>query len=205
MSYQIAEQLFKIIQVNESLFEIPSEYVSPEYFPDFISKKLDAYYTFLQNNNFGKIVNSVNWSGDIGRDFQLLNRIRRFKDAINTSLSLYYDGKLAKSYEIFNNSLDNVVLFRSNTVLSYIEPNAIFYRIANGAKRSIIARSDNFHIRFDLRHFCATQRYSVPGMPSIYLGDSVYICYQELNCPSFDDAFISKYVAKKGISIIEIH
>lgn len=204
MSLQIAKTLFEIIQKNRSLLEIPSEYTSSEYFPDFVSKKLDSYYAFLKTNNIGKIINNVNWSEDVVKDVQLLNRIRRFKDAINTSLNLYYSGKIAKAYEAFNTSLDKVVLFKSNTVLNMIEPNAIFYRIGIGKTRPIVERSDNFHIRFDLRHFCATQRYSVSGMPSIYLGDSAYICYQELNCPSFDDAFISKFLVKKIIQIIEI-
>jgi len=202
MSYPIAERLFQIVKKNQSLLQIPTEYKSSDYFPDFVSKKLDDYYAFLKNNEVGKIVNAVSWTTN--RDVQFLNRIRPFNDAINNCLKLYYDGKIAKAYEKFNTSLDKIVGFRANTVLGVVEPHSKFYRIRIANSAVIKDRSDNFHIKFELRHICSTQRYSVPGMPSIYLGDSAFICFKEVNSPSFSDAYISLFEAKKLINIIEI-
>lgn len=43
-----------------------------------------------------------------------------------------------------------------------------------------------FHIPFELRGKAATQRYSIPGLPSLYLGSSCYICWEELHRPDLN-------------------
>lgn len=47
---------------------------------------------------------------------------------------------------------------------------------------------DMLHISFSERDKIKTQRFSVPGLPCIYLGTSSYVCWLELNKPS-DEKF----------------
>ncbi len=50
-----------------------------------------------------------------------------------------------------------------------------------------LTREEMFHIPFELRHKVATQRYSIPGLPSLYLSGSVYTCWAEMRQPAFSE------------------
>ncbi|WP_256010215.1 hypothetical protein [Desertivirga xinjiangensis] len=202
MSRTIINKLYDIIVTNKSFLEIPTNYTTSEHFPDYVKQKLDNYYEFLKYNGVGKIVAQILWSEK--SHFSFLRRVGIFKDAITGALGYYYEGKVAKAYEKFNGSLDTVVRFKDNTVLTRLEPNSNFYRIRPDSNKTIKHRKENFHIQFDLRHICATQRYSIPGVPSLYLGDSAFICYEEVSEPIYAESFISKYISKTFLDIIEI-
>lgn len=49
-----------------------------------------------------------------------------------------------------------------------------------------LKKSDLYHIPFELRHLVATQRFSIPGVPSLYLGGSTFACWVELGRPPLD-------------------
>ncbi|WP_052675768.1 hypothetical protein [Paenibacillus sp. IHBB 10380] len=49
-----------------------------------------------------------------------------------------------------------------------------------------LTRQEMFHIPFELKGRAATQRYSIPGLPSLYLGSSCYICWEELHRPDLN-------------------
>jgi hypothetical protein len=50
-----------------------------------------------------------------------------------------------------------------------------------------LTREEMFHVPFELRHKIAPQRYSIPGLPSLYLGGSLYTCWVEMRQPVFAD------------------
>jgi hypothetical protein len=50
-----------------------------------------------------------------------------------------------------------------------------------------------FHIPFELRHKVQSQRYSVPGLPCLYLGGSLYTCWAEMGRPGFHELFASAF------------
>ena len=54
-------------------------------------------------------------------------------------------------------------------------------------------RSDAFHIPFDKRYLVKTQRYSLAGIPSLYLGSSLYVCWQEMGKPDLNKLHLSHY------------
>jgi len=43
-----------------------------------------------------------------------------------------------------------------------------------------------FHIPFNKRNLVTNQRYSIPGFPCLYLGTSLYVCWEELNRPDLE-------------------
>ncbi|MCJ0741393.1 hypothetical protein [Pedobacter montanisoli] len=194
------------IKSKESIFKIPTVY-SSEYFPELVETRLEEFYKFLSDYSIGKRLNSIYRTleqKDSSGDLSLLTRLRAFIKAINSSVSSYYDGFTYKAYDGFSTSLNNIIEFHNNVALSYIEPNQSYYKIRVDESLSIKNREDNFHIPFNLRHFCATQRYSIPGIPSIYLGSTSYLSYEELGRPKIASSYISRFETKKLIRIIEI-
>ena len=58
-----------------------------------------------------------------------------------------------------------------------------------------------FHIPFEKRSLTTNQRYSISGYPCLYLGTSVYGCWEELNRPNID---MSNVVAMNNIESLTI-
>ena len=54
-------------------------------------------------------------------------------------------------------------------------------------------RKDMFHIPFHLRHLVGTQRYSIAGLPCLYLGTSIYVCWQEMGKPDLNKMYLSRF------------
>jgi len=68
------------------------------------------------------------------------------------------------------------------------------YRIrVAGPEGGSFQRSDLFHIPFEKRQLVTRQRYSLPGIPCLYLGGSLYIAWEELGRPNFDTVYFSRF------------
>jgi len=74
------------------------------------------------------------------------------------------------------------------------------YRVRTGKPEKMI-KGQLFHIPFDLRHKVGPQRYSVPGLPCLYLGGSVYVCWEELRCPDVNTLHVSRFAAVPGSNL----
>ena len=59
-----------------------------------------------------------------------------------------------------------------------------------------------FHIPFEMRDKVATQRYSIPGLPSLYLGGSFFVCWCEYGQPELDNIHLSRFEAVDDLRII---
>src|SRR5205823_638449 len=64
-------------------------------------------------------------------------------------------------------------------------------RIGSAAGRHQLG--DLFHIPFNSRHLITNQRYSFPGLPCLYLGQSLYVCWEELGRPDLNGVVISRF------------
>jgi hypothetical protein len=60
-----------------------------------------------------------------------------------------------------------------------------------------------FHPPFQLRHKVKTQRYSIPGYPSLYLGSSLYICWEEMGRPPFDKVFSVRLETARPLRVLD--
>jgi hypothetical protein len=58
-----------------------------------------------------------------------------------------------------------------------------------------------FHIPFEERHKVKRQRYSIPGLPSLYLGGSLYVCWEELRRPKFESIHVARFEVAPGEKI----
>lgn len=65
------------------------------------------------------------------------------------------------------------------------------------------ARRDIFHVPFDQRHKVGNQRYSIAGLPCLYLGSSIWICWEELNRPELDSIWISRFRLSTEVTVLD--
>jgi hypothetical protein len=59
----------------------------------------------------------------------------------------------------------------------------------DGASGIELGRKGLFHIPFEKREIVKRQRYSIPGLPCLYLGSSLYVCWEELDRPPFHSIY----------------
>jgi hypothetical protein len=140
--------------------------------------------------------------------------------SISTAVRLYLSGNPLAAYEVIDLLLQNLDLKQFITNLS-VETSPInlsdpfsllrasifhpvFYRIRS--ERIGFAdpgRCDIFHVPFEKRRLVGNQRYSIPGLPCLYVGSSLWICWEELQRPAFDSVWVSRFRLASPVKILD--
>lgn len=69
-----------------------------------------------------------------------------------------------------------------------------FYR-CRVDKQKKLSRTEMLNIPLNKRSLCASERFSIPGIPCLYLGVTSYCCWKEVGCPS--EYLLSSFRLKK--------
>ncbi len=122
---------------------------------------------------------------------------------IEQALAEFYRGAPHQAFATIDKCISTISL-RHLTALSsphdLLKSLGFLYRVRTG-KPEKRAKGQLFHIPFELRHKVGQRRYSVPGVPSLYLGGSVYVCWEELLCPDVNTLHISRFAAVSGSNL----
>ena len=123
-------------------------------------------------------------------------------EGILEALRSYFDGHPSNAYERFRQAMEVIRPWLSplafpGDVASHLQ---FLYRARVGSLTDF-TRKDLFHIPFEMRTLVEPQRYSISGLPSLYLGGSVWVCWEELGRPSFETMQISRFKAVEGSGI----
>lgn len=123
-------------------------------------------------------------------------KIEKLSNSIIDSIAAFLNGDSIAAYKIFEaglNQIKNHLLIKNGiTNIESIKESEQFYRARFGAD-GLFKREEMFHIPFEKRHLVTTQRYSLPGIPCLYLANSTYLCWEELGKPDFDRTQFSRY------------
>lgn len=118
-------------------------------------------------------------------------------------LTLYFNGKHYDAYYMLSKYLDANSNLLDQLQSNDLKPNQLsFYRLRN-SDSPIYTRDKIFHINFKDRHLISSYRYSIPGLPCLYLGGSSYICWIELGRPNFSDVYISMYKCQNSTKLLD--
>ncbi|MFL0198231.1 hypothetical protein ACJDU8_22100 [Clostridium sp. WILCCON 0269] len=134
--------------------------------------------------------------------------ITRIQNNLKLAISLYLDGKTYDAYtqieSIFNDSnIKDNLLIDSFEDISYPEEYRQLYRARIGDFYEYKSY-DLFHVPFDKRELIHTERYSIPGFPCLYLGGSVYVCWEELGRPELSNLYVSRYESNPQLKILDL-
>lgn len=196
------ENLKRIL--NHDVFELPYNQVDSGDFYSFISDKLDSYKEHLKTSKIDEVTKSLDWSESGFKDITV--RVEQLTEKITASLGQYLNGKVLKSTELFYEGLNQIYFYNSSlnvATVRELQTGQEFYRIRR-AEEQPFSREEMFHIPFQKRHLVSTQRYSIPGLPSLYLGDTIFICWTELDKPKIREFYSTKLTNLKAQKVIEI-
>src|SRR5215203_1606376 len=71
----------------------------------------------------------------------------------------------------------------------YAQP---FYRARKGTNQQF-SREKMFHISSKEEEFIDSERFSIAGTPCLYLSNSIYVCWEELNRPNINTMMVSRF------------
>ena len=136
---------------------------------------------------------------------QILLKEENYKISIELNAKIcevvknYLHGKPHIAYDLMKESFDlmkDILLRKSNRLAGKSEQQGKFIfraRVQRDGDAPPTLRKDMFHIPFEKRHLVSGQRFSIHGIPSVYLGESVYDCYLELGKPDVNKLWVSLF------------
>lgn len=110
--------------------------------------------------------------------------IENLINGIKRSIDLYLDGNPYEAYLELKESFDMSMF--SHLTDGVLSPNNNLYRLRKENGAYSLTQKELFHIPFHHRNKVATQRYSIPGFPSLYAANSTYVAWEELGRPTPD-------------------
>lgn len=168
-------------------------------------EKCSSYIKILKSHTSSTAVANNRYLADklaMQKLRRYINTIYDVRDTVTDCLEYFLSGDIQAAYDLFdetfnraskNQHLKNICI-QLNDICKDSAP---LYRVRKSEK-FLEKRNDLFHIPFKLRHLVSAQRYSVAGLPCLYLGTSLYICWQEMGKPDFDKLYISAFKSKQN-------
>lgn len=145
---------------------------------------------------------------------------------IKQSLRCYYNAEIdcAKRniLNLLNKYLDNKFIisdlnenyaFRGLAPFKELKADGYPYDIMNGTELSFFkarignasfSKKDMLHIPFNKRELIKTQRFSISGVPCLYLGTTSYVCWLEMNKPRDSEFNVSSYKIPGQLRILNL-
>lgn len=186
--------------IKDEIFKLPLTEPKNENFQTFIIKKLKIFLEKVDSLENGNIHPEKNISTNFVKNTQ-----KRVIENLIKCIDEYYNGNPFKAYERLDSVLRNDYkdLYAIINQKTY-QIDESFFRIRLSDKNYPYQKKEMFHIPFELRNKVSTQRFSIPGFPSLYLGRTIYICWEELNRPSIDKIQAVRYKNTKLIKLLDL-
>src|ERR1022692_486127 len=166
-----------------SVFSLPKQ-SNAQTFPLFLKKLYKEFIQAVDNIDEGTITDQLKANRQ---------KLKKFCTLLVKSADTYYAGFPSKAYFEFEKAIsiieDFLILKNVGIVFNELTP---YYRARKGYGTQF-QKYQMFHIPFEEREKVTTQRFSVPGLPCLYLSNSTYVCWEELGRPDINKMQISRY------------
>lgn len=135
------------------------------------------------------------------------NRVRKICEIIIKSIEWQLNGNSIEAIntvkKLFNEKDIGEDLF--SCILEKEESNHFTKQLYRGrVGEDIFELSEIFHVPFNKRQYVATERYSIPGYPCLYLSGSIYGSWLELNKPHVNNFYVSRYEVKEKLKVLDL-
>lgn len=137
---------------------------------------------------------------------EVKKEIQSVTDRIKSILSYYLQGSIASSYAALGRWWNGKgeLGFRPYASAYKMQVNQTFYRMRNKEGNKKFDRKDMFHVPYSLRHILKNYRYSITGFPCLYIGKSIYGCWEEMGKPTFNDFYVSALKPNTQITLLDL-
>lgn len=162
------------------------------------------YYLELEKN-LNEFINKANEAAQIELD------LREMRDKILKCVALKYEGKNVEAYQI----VEEIIRELQESRIGCCDVKHLFYNRDKSNELDLYrARvSDNYmafesnemnHIPYAMRQFSNAGRFSIPGFPCTYLGNTSFCCWIELRRPQIQKFNVSYVRLKKDLEVFNL-
>lgn len=152
------------------------------------------------NTFFSEYISVIDKIEDIG----LSTRVKIITDGILECVRELYKGKPKNSYDCLARFMNEAKVEELLNKNSIIEAGTDFFRSRIDAPNCRFRKEELFHIPFELRGKIKTQRFSIPGFPSLYLSNSVYLNWEELQQPEFNLMHCCRFRNSRDLKLLDL-
>lgn len=127
---------------------------------------------------------------------QIIRISEKYAKEVLMSIQEYYKGNIINAHSVIQTLFDDCCN-RNEYAVSDINSSIAFPKVINPEKSEVqffrARLSDNIveypadqmaHIPFENRSIVKSERFSIPGLPCLYLGNTSYVCWMEMGCPA---------------------
>ena len=186
----------KFKELFDSINILPISICSDNEYLIKLKEVLDEYRIKLKEIDFSAIDIYINE-----------NRVKRICEIIITAIEYQLNGNTVKAIsmveKLFKEKDIGDDLF--TCILEESEANDFTKQLYRGrVGEEIYNLSEMFHVPFNKRQYVATERYSIPGYPCLYLSGSIYGSWLELNKPSINNFYVSRYEVSERLKVLDL-
>ena len=132
---------------------------------------------------------------EIHIDNFFIEQIKDYKDKLHSVIIKYYSGEIQEAQNIIENIIyefkdQQPAISNINDSISFglynldYKYDVQFFRARCSEKTVDYKREEMLHIPFSKRSLVKSGRFSIPGLPCLYLGTTSYVCWLELGRPA---------------------
>lgn len=116
-------------------------------------------------------------------------------ESILNTIDAYLSGEICKAHLTMYGALEKIKKPMDNISCHYQKNMSnVYYRARREKKGEVFQQKDLFHVPFEERFKVRNDRYSVAGIPALYLGATPYICWEELGRLRENEIWFSKVI-----------
>jgi len=123
-------------------------------------------------------------------------RIKGICNGLLNTLRMYSIGKTFNAYKELEDTIESVKdqfdILCERDVKINLQTGISLYRAREMHDKNVTIM-DLFHIPFDKIRQVGSQRFSIPGLPCLYLGSSTYVSWKEIGQPNINDVYFSRF------------
>lgn len=129
-------------------------------------------------------------------------------DCIENALALYLKGNAIDAYKTIETYLNTCPYLKTFASITQ-KPGSpllksLFKMRKNEKEPYMYSHEQMFHIPLNLRHRVATYRFSMPGVPCIYLASNLYICGLEVQATNLQNYQASRLELRNPVRVLNL-
>ena len=184
------------------------------YAPYVIDKDSEYEAEFLSLvNDFVGAINQY-----AGLETNKYGEIKNFATTLQHVIHLRYEGEIIDAQEFIDECVGELMhgsisVCAANTIPAFWGYNPSldkrngevqFFRARTVEEYGTYTAKDMFHIPFSKRAIASSERFSIPGLPCFYLGNTTYACWAEIGRPFDEKMAVSPVILQDNVKVFNL-
>ncbi|MDC3960713.1 RES domain-containing protein [Polyangium jinanense] len=171
---------------------------SEDHFPQYLERVFAEHKTAMTNLSGSPLEARI--AAEAAAFEELTSGIRQCVDE-------YLEGRPSNAYLTFAKAMSQVSRhIQSMRVFPARNGLPFAFRMRTSVEPKRWSSEELFHIPFEKRGRVSSQRYSIQGLPCLYLGTSTYVCWEEMGRPPFASVYVMalRFADPENVHVLDL-